>query len=95
MFSRNANSESRKVVKWNAEDTFLWLRKTVGATYDDFQERLNHLKTQCQPHLTETVKDSVEKICLKIQHLSTEHAKKIRDKNSDLLTANGIQGKLL
>ncbi|KAI5705279.1 hypothetical protein M8J75_013550 [Diaphorina citri] len=89
--SRNANSESRKVVKWNAEDTFLWLRKTVGATYDDFQERLNHLKTQCQPHLTETVKDSVEKICLKIQHLSTEHAKKIRDKNSDLLTANGIQ----
>lgn len=88
--SRNASPESRKVVKWNAEDTFTWLRKTVGATYDDFQERLNHLKTQCQPHLTETVKDSVQKICLKIYHLSTEHAKKIRDKHSELLTSNGI-----
>uniref|UniRef100_A0A8D8SHK6 Phosphorylated CTD-interacting factor 1 n=3 Tax=Cacopsylla melanoneura TaxID=428564 RepID=A0A8D8SHK6_9HEMI len=88
--SRNASPESRKVVKWNAEDTFAWLRKTVGATYDDFQERLNHLKTQCQPHLTETVKDSVEKICLKIYHLSSEHAKKIRDKHNELLASNGI-----
>lgn len=42
--SRNATSESRKVVKWNVEDTFQWLRKTVGATYDDFQDRLTHLK---------------------------------------------------
>lgn len=41
---RNVTSESRKIVKWNAEDTFQWLRKTVGATYDDFQERLAHLK---------------------------------------------------
>lgn len=41
---RNASPESRKVVKWNAEETFQWLRRTVGATYDDFQERLTHLK---------------------------------------------------
>lgn len=41
---RNASPESRKVVKWNAEETFQWLRRTVGATYDDFQERLSHLK---------------------------------------------------
>ena len=41
---RNVSSESRKIVKWNAEDTFQWLRKTIGATYDDFQERLAHLK---------------------------------------------------
>ncbi|XP_076687419.1 phosphorylated CTD-interacting factor 1 isoform X3 [Andrena cerasifolii] len=58
--SRAASSESRKVVKWNAEDTFQWLRRTVGATFDDFQDRLAHLKRQCQPHLTETVKASVE-----------------------------------
>lgn len=42
--SRNASPESRKVVKWNAEDTFQWLRRTVGATYDDFQDRLAHLR---------------------------------------------------
>jgi hypothetical protein len=55
MESRNAEAESRKVVKWNVDETFQWLRKTVGATYDDFQDRLAHLKQQCQPHLTETV----------------------------------------
>lgn len=44
MESRNASSESRKVVKWNVDETFQWLRKTVGATYDDFQDRLAHLK---------------------------------------------------
>jgi hypothetical protein len=41
---RNATPESRKVVKWNVEETFQWLRRTVGATYDDFQDRLGHLK---------------------------------------------------
>lgn len=56
MESRNAEAESRKVVKWNVDETFQWLRKTVGATYDDFQDRLAHLKQQCQPHLAETVR---------------------------------------
>ncbi|KZC07294.1 Phosphorylated CTD-interacting factor 1 [Dufourea novaeangliae] len=88
--SRAASSESRKVVKWNAEDTFQWLRRTVGATFDDFQDRLAHLKRQCQPHLTETVKASVEGICLKIYHLSTEYAKKVKDKNSQILKDNGL-----
>ena len=44
--NRNVSSESRKIVKWNVEDTFQWLRRTVGATYDDFQERLGHLKVR-------------------------------------------------
>jgi phosphorylated CTD-interacting factor 1 len=43
---RSASSESRKIVKWNVEDTFNWLRRTVGANYDDFQERLQHIKVQ-------------------------------------------------
>ena len=43
---RSASSESRKMVKWNVEDTFSWLRRTVGANYDDFQERLSHLKVR-------------------------------------------------
>lgn len=88
--SREATPESRKVVKWNAEDTFQWLRRTVGATFDDFQDRLAHLKRQCQPHLTETVKASVEGICLKIYHLSTEHAKKVKDKNAQLLKDSNL-----
>ncbi|KAI4503022.1 hypothetical protein M0802_002066 [Mischocyttarus mexicanus] len=88
--SRAASSESRKVVKWNAEDTFQWLRRTVGATFDDFQDRLAHLKRQCQPHLTETVKGSVEGICLKIYHLSTEYAKKVKDKNNQILKDSGL-----
>ena len=43
---RGTNSESRKLVKWNVEDTFSWLRRTVGASYEDFQERLQHLKVR-------------------------------------------------
>lgn len=88
--SRSASSESRKVVKWQAEDTFQWLRRTVGATFDDFQDRLGHLKRQCQPHLTETVKASVEGICLKIYHLSTEYARKVREKNHQILKDQGL-----
>ena len=46
---------------------------------------------QCQPHLAETAKASVEGICLKIYHLSAEYARKIREKQSVLLKENGIQ----
>lgn len=88
--TRNVSSESRKIVKWNVEDTFQWLRRTVGATYDDFQERLAHLKRQCQPHLTEAAKTSVEGICTKMNNLSVEYAKKIRDKHNELLKENGL-----
>lgn len=54
--SRSTQPESKKVVKWNVEDTFQWLRRTVGASYEDFQDRLAHLKKQCEPHLVKTVK---------------------------------------
>lgn len=91
MESRNAESESRKVVKWNVDETFQWLRKTVGATYDDFQDRLAHLKQQCQPHLTETVRASVEGICMKIYMLSCEYAKKVRDKSNNILKEQGVE----
>ncbi|XP_059473073.1 mRNA (2'-O-methyladenosine-N(6)-)-methyltransferase isoform X2 [Neocloeon triangulifer] len=89
--SRTVSPESRKIVKWNVEETFNWLRKTIGATYDDFQERLAHLKAQCQPHLAEAVKRSVEGICLKIYALSCDYARKVREKNEELLKANNVQ----
>lgn len=47
--SRNASQESRKIVKWNVEDTFQWLRRTIGATFDDYMERLAHLKVSNKP----------------------------------------------
>nr|AAK93556.1 SD08128p [Drosophila melanogaster] len=88
--SRSAPAESKKVVKWNVEDTFQWLRRTVGASYEDFQDRLAHLKRQCEPHLVETVKSSVETLCVKIYHLSADHARKIRERHSQLLKEHGI-----
>ena len=88
--SRSSPSESKKVVKWNVEDTFQWLRRTVGASYEDFQDRLAHLRRQCEPHLTETVKSSVETLCVKIYHLSAEQARKIRERHMQLLKEHGI-----
>lgn len=93
--SRNASSESRKIVKWNVEDAFQWIRKTLNATFEDYQERLGHLKQQCQPHLTEAAKASVEGICTKIYHMSCEAAKKISDRNREILAQEGIQGKFI
>lgn len=55
---------------------------------------MKYLQGQCQPHLTETVKESVEGICLKIYHLSADHAKKIMEKSRDILRESGIQGML-
>lgn len=88
--ARSASSESRKIVKWNVDDTFSWLRRTVGANYDDFQERLSHLKTQCQPHITEAAKSSVEGICKKMYTLSCDYAQKVQQKNQEILKEAGI-----
>ncbi|GAB6021217.1 hypothetical protein CHUAL_003835 [Chamberlinius hualienensis] len=89
--SRNATPESRKIVKWNVEDAFQWLRKSQNATYDDYLERLTHLKKQCQPHLIEAAKRSVEGIGSKIYNLSCTYAKKIHEKHWSLLSTEGIE----
>lgn len=89
---RNCSSESRKIVKWNVEDAFQWMRKTLNATYDDYLERLAHLKHQCQPHLTEAAKSSVERICLKIYNLSCDHVKKIHERHWAIFNEHGIEG---
>ena len=52
--------------------------------------RLEHLRRQCEPHLVETVKSSVEALCSKIYHLSVEHVKKIRERHVQLLKDNGL-----
>ncbi|KAL4235084.1 mRNA (2'-O-methyladenosine-N(6)-)-methyltransferase [Mactra antiquata] len=82
--SRGGTPEGRKVVKWNVEETFQWLRKQ-NAVYEDYLERLAHLKRQCQPHVTEAAKTSVEGICTKIYNMACDTVKKISDKHWEIL----------
>jgi len=88
--TRGTSSEGRKVVKWNVEDTVQWLRRTVGASYEDFQERISHLKSYCQPHITEAAKSSVEGICRKMYNLSCDYAGKAIEKNQEILKEANI-----
>nr|XP_033770394.1 mRNA (2'-O-methyladenosine-N(6)-)-methyltransferase [Geotrypetes seraphini]XP_033770395.1 mRNA (2'-O-methyladenosine-N(6)-)-methyltransferase [Geotrypetes seraphini] len=88
--SRSASPDSRKVVKWNVEDTFSWLRRDHLATKEDYMDRLEHLRKQCGPHMTAVAKDSVEGICSKIYHISCEYVKRIREKHLALLKENNI-----
>ncbi|KAE8575612.1 hypothetical protein XENTR_v10003888 [Xenopus tropicalis] len=83
--SRSASSDSRKMVKWNVEDTFSWLRRDHLATKEDYMDRLEHLRKQCGPHMAAVAKDSVEGICSKIYHISREYVKRIREKHLALL----------
>uniref|UniRef100_A0A182IIZ6 Uncharacterized protein n=1 Tax=Anopheles atroparvus TaxID=41427 RepID=A0A182IIZ6_ANOAO len=87
---RGASEESKKIVKWNADDAYEWLRKTVGASYEDFQDRLMHLQRQCEPHIIATVRVSVEQLCTKLYHLSMQHARNIRERHGQILKENGI-----
>ncbi|XP_043946164.1 mRNA (2'-O-methyladenosine-N(6)-)-methyltransferase [Protopterus annectens] len=88
--SRNASSESRKLVKWNVEDTFSWLRKDHSATKEDYMDRLEHLRKQCGPHVTAVAKDSVEGICSKIYSISCDYVKRMKEKHSALLKEHNI-----
>ncbi|XP_071192815.1 mRNA (2'-O-methyladenosine-N(6)-)-methyltransferase isoform X2 [Salvelinus alpinus] len=83
--SRNATPDSRKVVKWNAEDTMNWLRRDHSASKEDYMERLEHLRKQCGPHVAAVAKDSVEGICTKIYHISAEYVRRIHQAHQTLL----------
>ncbi|WAR12142.1 CAPAM-like protein [Mya arenaria] len=82
--------EGRKVVKWNVEDTFTWLRKQ-NAVYEDYLERLGHLKRQCQPHVTEAAKTSVEGICIKMYNMACDTARKIHERHWEILKECNIR----
>ncbi|XP_068598718.1 mRNA (2'-O-methyladenosine-N(6)-)-methyltransferase [Brachionichthys hirsutus] len=83
--SRNASPESRKVVKWNSEDTMSWLRRDHSASKEDYMDRLEHLRQQCGPHVAAVAKDSVEGICSKIYQLSGEYSRRLRHTHLSLL----------
>ncbi|KAK0131032.1 Phosphorylated CTD-interacting factor 1 [Merluccius polli] len=83
--SRNASPDSRKVVKWNAEDTMNWLRRDHSASKEDYMDRLEHLRQQCGPHVTAVAKDSVEGICSKIYHISAEYSRRLGHAHAALM----------
>ena len=49
-------------------------------------------QTNCQPHITEAAKSSVEGICKKIYNLSCDYAQKIQEKNAEIHKEHGISG---
>src|SRR5699024_3159975 len=89
----HVSAMSRKIVKWNVEDAFEWIRKTLNATYEDYIERLEHLKKQCQPHIIEAARASVEAICLKIYHVSVDYSKRTRELNLEIFKKEELRGK--
>lgn len=58
-----------------------------------FQDRLDHLRKQCGPHVAAVAKDSVEGICTKIYHISAEYVRRIRQTHLNLLKDCNIAGK--
>lgn len=78
-FCRGASPESRKLVKWKVEETFSWLKSTVGAPYEAFQERLAHLKVTCQPHVHTAAQTSVEGICRKMSLLAKQYGQNVKE----------------
>lgn len=49
------------------------------------QDRLEHLRQQCGPHVAAVAKDSVEGICSKIYQLSAEYSRRLRQTHLSLL----------
>ncbi|XP_038070202.1 mRNA (2'-O-methyladenosine-N(6)-)-methyltransferase-like [Patiria miniata] len=89
--SRKATPESRKIIKWNVDEMFRWLRTGQSCTIDEFMKRLAHLKEQCGPHLSAAVQSSVEGICTKMYHMSCEIVKKLRDRHWEVLKEHQIE----
>lgn len=71
-------------------------RASVGHVRDSGslfpQDRLEHLRKQCGPHVSAAAKDSVEGICSKIYYISLEYVKRIREKHLAILKENNISG---
>ena len=93
--SPHVSAMSRKIVKWNVEDAFEWIRKTLNATYEDYIERLSHLQKQCQPHIIYVARSSVESICLKIYHVSVDYSKRVRELNVEIFRNEKLQGNVV
>lgn len=88
--SRTTSQEGRKVVKWNVDETFKWLRKKHNSSYEDYLERSTHLKRQCQPFLYEAAEESVKAIVTTVYKLSSESAQKVQAKTHEMYKEQNI-----
>ncbi|KAK2494697.1 hypothetical protein MC885_005398 [Smutsia gigantea] len=59
--SRSASPDSRKVVKWNVEDTFSWLRKDHSASKEDYMDSVEGICSKIYHISLEYVKRIREK----------------------------------
>lgn len=57
------------------------------------QDRLEHLRKQCGPHVASVAKDSVEGICSKIYHISAEYVRRLHQAHLTLLKECNISGR--
>ena len=75
-----------EINRQNWEKITLFSKINPNFDFDFFQ-------TNCQPHITEAAKNSVEGICRKMYNSSCDYAQKIQEKNAEILRENGISGK--
>ena len=57
------------------------------------QDRLEHLRKQCGPHVTAVAKDSVEGICSKIYHISAEYSRRLKTAHTTLMKECNLSGR--
>lgn len=64
----------------------------MNASYEDYVERLAHLRRQCQPHINDAARSGIESICKKIYNLAREDTRKLNQLSAKIWKENMIQG---
>lgn len=64
----------------------------MNASYEDYIERLSHLRRQCQPHINEASRSGIEGICKKVYNIAKEDCNKICSMCAKLWKENMIEG---
>lgn len=90
MYRPNASPNCRKLIKWKVDETFTYLRTHQHASFDDYLERLGHLKRFCHKELRVVANDSIDSICRTLYEKSCEAVKDIHEKHMNILKTNGV-----
>ncbi|KAF7491973.1 hypothetical protein SSS_04848 [Sarcoptes scabiei] len=85
------NGSGRKLVKWNVEAAFRWIRTSPNATYEEYRQHLDHLRNQCHPYIFEACKSSIESVFSKIYNESADYAHRIRNLNLELFKNENLK----
>lgn len=65
----------------------------MNASYEDYMERLSHLKRQCQPHISEAASAGVDSICKKLYNLAKEDTRKLYELSAKIWKDNMVEGR--